>query len=186
MGKFYFYYGTMGAGKTSIAINKAYEFKERNKKTYVYVPSALPYEVKIESRNGLSIGVSNELLGDNHLQFIEDNSVIIIDEAQFLSNIAINTLKELSIYHNVMVFCFGLMSDFTGEMFDGTKRIIELADSIREVPCMCAKCEKKAQYNFRLDINNEKMFLDKNKYIPLCYRCFKKAQKIQVRGKIDD
>ena len=37
MGKFYFYYGTMGAGKTSIAINKAYEFKDRNKKTYVYI-----------------------------------------------------------------------------------------------------------------------------------------------------
>ena len=73
MGKFYFYYGTMGAGKTSIAINKAYEFKDRNKKTYVYIPSSLPYAVKIESRNGLSIGVSNELLGDNHLQFLEDN-----------------------------------------------------------------------------------------------------------------
>lgn len=186
MGKFYFYYGTMGAGKTSMAINKAYEFKERNKKTYVYLPSSIPYEVKIESRNGLSINVSNELLGDNHLQFIEDNSVIIIDEAQFLSDEAVCTLKDLSCFNNVMVFCFGLISDFTGEMFEGTKKIIELADSIREVPCMCSKCDKKAQYNFRLCTNNEKIFLDKHKYIPLCYGCFKKAQKIQVRGRLDD
>ena len=57
-----------------------------------------------------------------------------------------------------MVFCFGLISDFTGEMFEGTKKIIELADSIREVPCMCSKCDKKAQYNFRLCTNNEKIF----------------------------
>lgn len=186
MGKFYFYYGTMGAGKTSMAINKAYEFKERNKKTYVYLPSSIPYEVKIESRNGLSINVSNELLGDNHLQFIEDNSAIIIDEAQFLSDEAVVTLKDLSCFNNVMVFCFGLMSDFTGKMFEGTKRIIELADSIREVPCMCSKCEKKAQYNFRLDVNTEQMLLDKSKYIPLCYKCFNKAQKIRVSGKIEE
>ena len=186
MGKFYFYYGTMGAGKTSMAINKAYEFKERKKKTYVYIPSSLPYEVKIESRNGLSVGVNNELLSDSHLQFIETNSAIIIDEAQFLSDEAINTLKELSCFNNVMVFCFGLMTDFTGKMFDGTKRIIEVADSIREVPCMCAKCERKAQYNFRLDVKTEQMLLDKSKYIPLCYECFNKAQKIRIRGKIED
>lgn len=206
MGKFYFYYGTMGAGKTAMAIAKAYEFlnkphciggsltpsapsgdclgsteprDERSEKSpagvrsrvYVYLPNKV-WKSKLESRNGSSINVDKSLLGDDHLSLIEKNSIVIVDEAQFLNDCAVDSLKRLSSYDNCLVFCFGLLTDFRKKLFDGTKHIIEVADSIREIPCMCDNCTKKAQYNFRITNEDEIVVLEKNKYRSLCSKCF--------------
>lgn len=171
MGKFYFYYGTMGAGKTSMAINKAYEFKERGKKVYVYLPENVR-KPRLDSRNGSSVGISDELLSDECLSNIDEGSIVIIDEAQFLSDKAITELKFLSSYKNVMVFCFGLLTDYTKKLFPGSKLLIEVAETIREVPCMCEHCDKKAQYNFRVTSEKDLIVLDKYKYKSLCERCY--------------
>ena len=206
MGKFYFYYGTMGAGKTAMAIAKAYEFlnkthciggsitsparpgasqisdprsesegREVNEvvrsRVYVYLPNKV-WKSKLESRNGSSIDVDKSLLGDDHLSLIEKNSIVIVDEAQFLNDCAVDSLKRLSSYDNCLVFCFGLLTDFRKKLFDGTKHIIEVADSIREIPCMCDNCTKKAQYNFRITNEDEIVVLEKNKYRSLCSKCF--------------
>lgn len=171
MGKFYFYYGTMGAGKTAIAISKANEFKLKGKRVYVYLPNKV-WKSKLESRNGSSIDVDKSLLGDEHLSLIEKNSIVIVDEAQFLNDCAVESLKRLSSYDNCLVFCFGLLTDFRKKLFEGTKHIIEVADSIREIPCMCDNCTKKAQYNFRITEEDEIVVLEKNKYRSLCSKCF--------------
>lgn len=171
MGKFYFYYGTMGAGKTSIAISKANEFKLKGKRVYVYLPNKV-WKSKLESRNGSFMDVDMSLLGDDHLSLIEDNSIIIVDEAQFLNLEAVKSLKLLSAYHNCLVFCFGLLTDFNKELFEGTKYIIQVADSFREIASMCDNCSKKSQYNFRLTNESEIVVLEKNKYRALCNNCY--------------
>ena len=82
----------------------------------------------------------------------------------------------------IMVMCYGLKTDFTGHLFPGTKRIMEVCDTIREIQCMCNKCGTKATINARyqgskiiydgkiIDIGGEE------KYIPLCYKCWKKGE----------
>lgn len=171
MGKFYFFYGAMNAGKTSMAICKAHEFKEHGKKVYVFLPDNV-YSPKIKSRNGLEIETSGELLGDCGLCSVDDDSIVIIDEAQFLSEEAIVKLKKLSIDNNVLVFCFGLLTNFQIELFNGSKRLIEISDSIREIPSMCDCCDNKAQYNFRLSDEKEEIVLDRRKYRGMCARCY--------------
>lgn len=168
MGKFYFYYGTMGAGKTALAINKAYEFRERGLQTYVYVPSEIKSD-KLSSRCGSSVVVSNINLDE-----IEDRSALIVDEAQFLSHDEVKTIRDLCTYKDVMAFCFGLLTTFQRELFDGTKYIIECADTIREVPCMCENCKKKAIYNFRMSSETELKVLGKDKYKSYCHMCYEK------------
>lgn len=171
MGKFYFFYGAMNAGKTSMAICKAHEFKEHGKKVYIFLPDNV-YSPKIKSRNGLEIDTSGELLGDSGLYSVADDSVVIVDEAQFLSEEAIVKLKMLSINNNVLVFCFGLLTNFQIELFNGSKRLIEVADSIREIPSMCDCCDHKAQYNLRLSDEKEEIVLDRLKYKGLCAKCY--------------
>ena len=168
MGKLYFYYGTMGAGKTALAINKAYEFKERGLRTYVYVPTEIKSE-KLHSRCGSSVAVSGV-----ELNKIYEGSVLIVDEAQFLSHNEVKTIRNLCTYNDVMAFCFGLLTTFQRELFDGSKYILECADTIREVPCMCENCKKKAIYNFRVSSETELKVLGKDKYKSFCPRCFER------------
>jgi len=166
MGKLYFYYGTMGAGKTALAINKAYEFRERGLKTYVYVPNEVKSD-RLSSRCGSSVEVS-----DIDLSEVCENAVLIVDEAQFLSHDEVKKIRDLCTYKDVMSFCFGLLTTFQRELFDGSKYIIECADTIREVPCMCEKCKRKAIYNFRVSSETELKVLGKDKYRSFCPRCF--------------
>ena len=77
-----------------------------------------------------------------------------------------------------MVMCYGLKTDYMGKLFDGSKRLIELADSIREIQSMC-KCGRKAIINARY--NDGKIIYDgkqidiggNDKYIALCHQCWK-------------
>lgn len=175
MGKFYFYYGTMGAGKTAIAINKAYEFSQRNKKVYAYLPDIV-WKSELRSRDGRVFPISKELIGDLHLQMIEKNSIVIVDEAQFLKKEAIVELKKKTMYQNVMVFCFGLLTDFKKRLFPTIPYLLAAAETIREIPCMCEACERKAQYNYRINENEELVVLDQNQYKSLCAVCYDALQ----------
>ena len=168
------YYGAMNAGKTAIAISKAHEFSEHGKKVYVYLPNTC-WKPEIESRSGLKWPVSDELLGDSHLQIIEDNSVVIVDEGQFLSEEATISLKRMSSTKNVLVFWYGLLTDYARNLFEGTKYALQVADTVREIPCMCNNCDKKAQYNYRITNDQGVVVLNKEKYKSLCFNCFERA-----------
>lgn len=173
MGKLYFYYGTMSAGKTSLAINKAFEFKERGKDVFVHVPEKC-WKSCIESRNGTSMPTSRNLLSESDFTVLPKNSFLVIDEAQFLTPSVVLEIKKATVYKNVMAFCFGLLTDFRRKIFDGSQALIENADTIREVPCMCEECENKSQYNFRITSEEEVMVLSKDKYKSLCALCYEK------------
>ncbi len=163
MGKLYFYYGTMNAGKTSMAINKAYEFST-HVKTYVYSP--IKGQNKLESRNGSEATVN--LSGDDWIDKIKDDSIVVIDEAQFLTKEEVIKLEDLCSLNDISVFCFGLRTDYTQKLFEGSKALFEYADSIREIPSMCNCCKSKAKYNFRITNEKNQIVFEKDKYVSLC------------------
>ena len=107
--------------------------------------------------------------------------VIIIDEAQFLTEEQVNQLGNIVMQLKVPVMCFGLKTDFQTKMFPGSKRLFEIAESISEIKTIC-KCGKKATVNARIDnfgniiTEGEQVELGGNdKYIAMCYRCYCEA-----------
>lgn len=166
-GNLYFYYGTMGAGKSALAIKKIKEFSEKGSKTYVYIPSQIG-EKQISSRNGQSFEAQCLNLNE-----VKENSILIIDEAQFLSESEILLINDL-LKKDTTILCFGLLTTFQKKLFDGSKHLLEIASVVREIPMDCEKCKKKkAVYNFRTSCDTSLISLGKNQYIALCEECLR-------------
>lgn len=182
--KMYFYYGVMGSGKTALALIKKFSFEEHGKKVLLLKPSTDNRDGRttVKSRMGLdceALVVDKtcsiaESLGSN-----KNVDIIIVDEAQFLTKSQVDELRELA-DHGIMVMCYGLKTDYMGYLFEGSKRIIEVADSIREIPAPC-KCGKKAIINARYDgskivySGNQVDIGGNDKYVAVCYKCWKKG-----------
>lgn len=163
MAKLYFRYGAMGSSKTANALMARYNYMEKGQKVILLKP-------KVENRDGENlirsrIGLSAECnLVEDFLEQVENQtetvikwknaSVIIVDEAQFLSKSQIDKLASIVDDHHISVICYGLRTDFTSNLFEGSKRLMELSDVIEEIPTICW-CGKKAQFNAR--INNGKI-----------------------------
>ena len=106
--------------------------------------------------------------------------IIMVDEAQFLSESQVDELRELA-DNGVMVMCYGLKNNYTGRLFEGSKRIIEVCDTIREIQSMCTRCGSKATVNARYSGNKivyEGNIIDiggEEKYTALCHKCWMKG-----------
>ena len=142
----------------------------------------------IRSRIGLEseadiVGGSDNLVDWlDEIMFKQTIDVIICDECQFLTEKHVNQLRHIASFSDIPVFCFGLRSDFTTHLFEGSKRLFEIADSISEIKSIC-KCGNKAIVNVRIDskgkiiTEGEQIELGGNeKYVPLCWKCYKKKQ----------
>ena len=157
----------MGAGKSALAISTIDELKSKYK-IYVYVPKAIP-STQISSRNGFSCNVSNVSLDE-----MEKDSLLIVDEAQFLSEDEIDEIRKLCENKKVITICFGLLKTFENKIFDGTKHIVEIANKIINIPMTCEECKKSnAEYNFRNSSDKSLKILEKDIYQSLCKDCFK-------------
>jgi thymidine kinase len=113
-------------------------------------------------------------------------SCILVDEAQFVSASIIDQLRDISLKMEIPVICYGLRTDFKSYLFEGSRRLMELADSIEEVKSTCYFCNKKSIFNLKhvngiatkdgpsIRLGTEEL------YFPVCYRCyvdaFEKAQ----------
>ena len=182
MAKLYFRYGAMGSSKTANALMVRYNYIEKGQKVILLKPS-------IENRDGYNIiksriGLSAECeLVEELLEKIKqmeksggkwnEADVIIIDEAQFLNTEQINELARIVDEYHISVICYGLRTDFTSHLFEGAKRLMELADIIEEIPTICW-CGKKAQFNARVKDgqiarNGEQIEMGGNEsYVSLC------------------
>lgn len=104
--------------------------------------------------------------------------VIIVDECQFLTEAQIDQLRAIVDEHNVPVMCFGLRTDFQCHLFAGSRRLMEVADTIQEIKTIC-DCGAKATVNARIDseghivTQGEQLFLGGNdSYIAMCHKCW--------------
>lgn len=116
------------------------------------------------------------------------HDVIISDESQFFTPEQIEELRALVDNEDVPVLCFGLRTDFLTHLFPGSRRLLELADSITEIKTVCA-CGAKATVNARLDsqgrilTQGDQVFLGGNdSYVAMCHRCWRKKIRAQEEG----
>lgn len=184
MAKLYFRYSPMNSGKSLALLQAAHNYTERDMRVLL-LTSAVDTrtgEGVISTRLGLSspaltISTVQDIFAVDLAVQLEDISAVFVDESQFLSPDVIDKLSDIVDNHNIPVFCYGLKSDFKSELFPGSKRLMELADSISELKSICA-CGRKAIMNARLGDSQEQIVLGtEDQYITVCRKCFKERFK---------
>ena len=190
MAKLYFKYGAMGSSKTAQALITKFNYEERGMKVWLIKPSVDTRDgaATIRSRIGLeanAIAISPEK--DLFLEFIKlsKTDVIIADEVQFFTPEQIDQLRRIVDEIDIPVMCFGLRTDFLTHTFPGSRRLMEIADSISEIKTICS-CGNKAIVNARISedgkvvTNGSQIMLGGNdSYVAMCHSCWKKAIKSQ-------
>lgn len=183
MSKLHFKYWSMWAGKTLELIKIAYNYKERGQKVLVF-NSSLDTRFKnweISSRTWASIPCflfdKNTDIFSKITEELEKTSIncILIDEAQFLTNKQVESLAVATIRFKIPVICLWIKTDFLGNLFEWSKRLLELATNIEEIKTVCW-CWNKATMNAR--IKNGKVIKTweqieiwaNEKYISLCLK----------------
>ena len=139
MSKLYFRYGTMNCGKSSALMQVAHNYNENDMKVVV-IKSSIDTKADdhLESRIGLKRKVDILLDKDKSLEeyyddWEKDTACILVDEAQFLSKKQVEELWVASKLLDIPVLCYGLKTDFQSNLFEGSKRLIELADELEEL-----------------------------------------------------
>ena len=153
MSKLHFKYGAMNSGKSDTLIKTAYNYEERGLSVLVIKPGIdTKGEDKVVARGGheriVDIIADTTLNLEKRIQSFTDISVVLVDEAQFLTSDQINQLFRVAKQHDISVICYGLRSDFRTHVFPGTKRLFEVADNIEKLPTMCF-CGRQAEFNTR-------------------------------------
>ena len=149
MAKLYFRYGAMGSSKTANAIMVQYNYAERGQKVLMLKP-------QLEKRDGEQVLLSRSGLKTS-CRFVEelpaidltDYDCLIVDEAQFLTKDQVAALVNIVDNRNIPVICYGLRTDFQGNLFEGSMWLLAWADTIEEVKTICW-CGKKATCNARV------------------------------------
>ena len=184
MAKLYFRYGAMGASKSANALMVRYNYEERGQKALMVKPI-------IDQREGepvvrTRVGLSHPCIWADDLQRMSEEEIrsyqcIIVDEAQFLSREQVYFLTDIVDRLDIPVICYGLRTDFKGDLFSGSEALLAWADIIEEIKTICW-CGRKATYNARFDANGvvlksgEQVVLGGNScYISLCRKHWKEG-----------
>ena len=198
IGKLYFKYGTMGSAKTALLLTTAYNFEERGMAYRCFKPVVDTRENKnvIRSR----IGIERECtwiypetnLYDEVVRMRDEDRFspewILIDEAQFLNSDQVDQLAKVVDDFGINVMCYGLRTDFRTHLFEGSRRLLEIADSIDEVKSTC-NCGRKtivnARVNSRGEIITEGEVVEiggNDRYIAVCRNCWRNKKIEQSRN----
>lgn len=160
MSKLYFRHSAMGGGKTASLLQVRYNYERRGMTVLLIKPAIDTKGANtVVSRIGISAPV--DILLDKSDTIMErmkpkKPDAIIVDEAQFLIAKQVDELYTMSKLYDVPVLCYGLRTDFKTNGFEGSTRLLEIADDIEELKTICA-CGKKATFNMR-KINGEPVF----------------------------
>jgi len=161
MAKLYFYYSAMNAGKTTTLLQSAHNYAERGMRTHILTP-ALDDRVGrgvVASRIGLSSQATAFAPDDDLQRCIEQDIAargplhcVLVDEAQFLTRAQVWQLTEVVDRLRIPVLCYGLRTDFRGELFEGSQYLLAWADNLVEIKTICHS-GKKATMTVRVDEN---------------------------------
>ncbi len=188
MAKLYFYYSTMNAGKSTSLLQSSHNYRERGMRTLVYT-ARLDQRGggKVHSRIGLTSEALHfdqgsdlyaEISGEHAGQVV---SCVLLDEAQFLSRAQVEQLAVVVDRLSIPVLCYGLRTDFRGELFPGSARLLALADELSELKTIC-HCGRKATMVVRVGadgmVEQEGAQVEiggNERYLSLCRRHFFEA-----------
>lgn len=188
MAKLYFSYAAMNAGKSTLLLQAAYNYRERGMRPLLFT-SALYAEGDtglISSR--LGIAETAELYGEDLdlFQAIRDHAdeakvdCVFVDEAQFLTRDQVWQLARVSDRLRIPVMCFGLRTDFQGKLFPGSSELLAIADVLREIRTICS-CGAKATMVVRQGLDGRvltdgnQVSIEKSVYLSLCRRHWEEA-----------
>lgn len=158
MAKLFFNYSSMNAGKTTILLQSAHNYRERGLTPMLFTPKLDDRygEGWIKSRIGLQARATIFTTEDDLFEItraqLEERNVhcVLVDEAQFLSRDQVYQLSEIVDRLNIPVLCFGLRTDFQGELFEGSKYLLAWADQLTEIKTIC-HTGRKANMVVRVD-----------------------------------
>lgn len=195
-GKLYFRYGTMGSAKTALLLTTAYNFEERNIRYLCMKPA-------IDTREGDSvirsrIGIERKCewifpetnlyeFAKQYFRKINDRvDWFLVDEAQFLTANQIDQLSMIVDDFGSNVICYGLRTDFKTNLFEGSKRLFEIADTIDEIKSTCT-CGHKTIVNARIDHNGDIITEGQQveiggdeRYMAVCRKCWRNRRIAQA------
>ncbi|QWP77440.1 thymidine kinase [Lysobacter sp. K5869] len=159
MAKLYFYYSAMNAGKTTTLLQSAHNYRERGMRTAILTP-------RLDHRAGTGVVASRIGLRAEGEAFERDQDLealiradiaargalhcVLVDEAQFLSRAQVWQLSEVVDDLRIPVLCYGLRTDFRGELFEGSQYLLAWADELTEIKTICHS-GKKATMTVRVD-----------------------------------
>jgi thymidine kinase len=187
--KLYFYYASMNAGKSSTLLQAAFNYGERDMRVSLWTAAIdnRPGFGAISSRIGLSSDAHRFEEGtDIAARVLEDHAeepiaCVLIDEAQFLTRDQVWQCARLADEADILVLCYGLRTDFQGELFPGSGALLGIADSLVELKAVC-HCGRKATMNLRVDAAGKAVSAGaqteiggNDRYLALCRRHFSEA-----------
>lgn len=159
MAKLYFYYSAMNAGKTTTLLQSAHNYRERGMRVAILTP-------KLDHRAGSGVVASRIGLSAEGTAFDRDADLerllageigangkldcVLVDEAQFLTRSQVWQLSEVVDRLRIPVLCYGLRTDFRGELFEGSQYLLAWADELTEIKTIC-HTGKKATMTVRVD-----------------------------------
>ncbi|AWK42245.1 thymidine kinase [Photorhabdus laumondii subsp. laumondii] len=189
MAQLYFYYSAMNAGKSTSLLQSSYNYNERGMRTLVFTAEIdTRFENgKVNSRIGLS---SDALLFSQQTDIGElirnENKqakvhCVLIDECHFLTKAQIEQICKVTDYDDIPVLCYGLRTDFRGELFSGSQYLLAWADKLVELKTICY-CGRKANRVLRFDsegaaiYDGEQVDIGGNeKYVSVCRKHYMEA-----------
>lgn len=182
MAKLYFRHGTVGSAKTMNLLAVAHNYRSQGKSVCLLKPALDTRfgRAQIRSRSGLEHEADLLLEADTRLDTdaLGKHACVLVDEAQFVSPAVVDQLRELTRTHDVPVICYGLRTDFRTHLFEGSRRLLEVADAIEEVKVTCQFCNRKAILNLkhvdgRAVADGPSVELGaEERYLPVCYSCY--------------
>ena len=183
MAKLYFKYGSMGSSKTAQALITKYNYEENGMRVWLVKPAADSRDGEIVLRSRVGLEAIAEVVPPEAdicelFREREHTDVIIVDECQFMTAAQIDQLRDIVDVENIPVLCFGLRTDFQSKLFDGSRRLFEVADTITEIKAIC-DCGAKATTNARLDADGyviteggQILLGGNDSYIAMCHKCW--------------
>jgi thymidine kinase len=188
MAKLYFYYASMNAGKSSHLLQADFNYRERGMATMLWT-AALDSRSggQVKSRIGLE-SVAHKFASDTDLwaaisaaHKVQPLDCVMVDEAQFLTSDQVWQLARLADEGGIPVLCYGLRTDFQGELFPGSAVLLGIADALVELKAVC-HCGRKATMNLRVDESGAAVRQGQqteiggnDRYVALCRKHFSEA-----------
>jgi thymidine kinase len=185
--KLYFRYGTVGSAKTLNLLAVSHNYRQQGKKILLVKPKIDNRfgEDEIRSRAGLQkkADIILEAKQKLDLKSFENIDCVLVDEAQFLTTDHIDQFRDITMLLDIPVICYGLRTDFKKYLFEGSKRLMELSDSIEEIKATCYFCNKKSIFNLKhingiaVDTGPSIQLGAEELYYPACCSCYDKQIK---------
>ncbi len=192
MSKLYFYYSVMGGGKTTSLLQTEYNYAKQGFKPLIIKP-------KLDDREGQQNGFgpikSRILTGKHQALYIDsvspetlqgiDFNILLVDEVQFFKPADIVALSDIADTQHIPVVCYGLKTDANGHLFEGSAKLLAIADSIKEIKCICpcgAKATMHVRYvDGRVDTNPKPYAIEKGNitYESVCRKCYKRIKGLE-------